>query len=79
MAQAIGQRIGAEEPAAAFFEGAQVQAQAAAHRAGVVGGQVGVDEVGEVGDAVFCGDFSIKSSMTCPIQAAKFSFLFIAL
>ena len=50
-----GQRIGAEQAPAAFEQFAVVQAQAAAHGAGVLRRHVRVDEVGKVGDAVLGG------------------------
>ena len=51
-ADRAGQRVGAEEAAAAPVEAARVEAQPAAHAPRVLRGEVGIDEVGEVRQAV---------------------------
>ena len=54
-ADGAGQGVGAEKTAAALEQLAVVQPQAAAHGTGVFRRHVRIDEVGEVGDAVFAG------------------------
>ena len=48
---------GSEKPVAAFEELAEIQLQAAAHRADHVRGQLGVQEILEIREPVFCRDF----------------------
>ena len=52
-----GQGIGAEESAATLSELTVIETEAATHAACVVGAHVGIDEIGEIGDAVFGGHF----------------------